>query len=368
MAVVSIATSDTSQYVESLRARLARGSRFLENEGLSFDITESSKGRFKFLGCNVEKKPQCGLSPQDAVILFKHFVANTISDFIVDDVEESLIRKIIRQNYCYFTPEEQERIFAAVEKELDGDVEDRTPLVKSAIDAELGIAETTETTETFRTAKTAKTEGTVLKPADRHVGEVRPKAIGKRTEADKTRRLTRKAKILNKVLDYLTANEVLVVEGFVTFRLREYLDELEEVVDRAVDEFLLDREYQEFIKLLRYFVQMQEPKVMRVKVYLERDGTFSINDELGKRVGTAVVDELRATMMEGGLELEDLLVSSLIMLAPREIWMHSRDNERWSSGLETLKNVFGERLKICCGCPWCSGSGGDRDGGGDSQS
>lgn len=339
MAVLSIATSDASQYIESLRARLARGSRFLENEGLSLDITESSKGRFKFLGCNLEKKSQSALSPQDAVILFKHFMANTISDFIVDDVEESLIRKIIRQNYCYFTPEEQESIFEVVERELDEE--------DAATDVE---------------------PSTVAEPGKRSNDVTCGKTVRKWVNADKTRRLTRKAKILNKLLDYLTANEVLVVEGFVTFRLKEYLDELEDVVDRAVDEFLLDREYQEFIKLLRYFVEMQESKVTRVKVYLERDGTFAIRDELGKKVGTAVVDELTATMMEGGLEFEDLLVSSLIMLAPREIWMHSKDHERWSSGLETLRNVFGERIKVCSGCPWCSGGEVDPDGGSDGKS
>jgi hypothetical protein len=325
MSLLSIATADASKYAESLRARLTRASRFLKNEGLGLDISESSKGRFIFLGCNIEKKPQSKLSPQDAVVLFKHFMANTLSDFIVDDVEEALIRKIIRQNYCYFSSEEQDHIFAAVEKELDAG-------------------------ESKPSGKTSGSGGS---------GGSDGKAAGK----EKTRRIHRKAKILNVVLDYLTANELLVVEGFVTFRLKEYLDELEETVDQAVDEYLLEREYQEFIKLLKYFVDMQEPKITRVKVYLERDGTFTIRDELGKQVATAIMDEITVTMIEGGLEYEDLLVSSLIMLAPREIWVHSKDQERWSGGLQTLASVFGERVKLCNGCPWCHGDN-PSDGGG----
>ena len=64
------------------------------------------------------------------------------------------------------------------------------------------------------------------------------------------------------------------MEGFIRFRLKDYIEELKYIIDGSVDELLIDREYNEFIKLLRYFVEIQEPKVEEVHVLLE--GTKNI--------------------------------------------------------------------------------------------
>ena len=42
--------------------------------------------------------------------------------------------------------------------------------------------------------------------------------------------------------------------------MKDYIEQLEESVDKAIDEYLMDKEYREFIKLLRHFVDLQEPK------------------------------------------------------------------------------------------------------------
>ena len=62
---------------------------------------------------------------------------------------------------------------------------------------------------------------------------------------------------------YLIFNDNLNLEGFVRFRTKDYWDFLCETVDSAADAYLINREYQEFIRLLRYFVELQEPKVDR---------------------------------------------------------------------------------------------------------
>ena len=63
--------------------------------------------------------------------------------------------------------------------------------------------------------------------------------------------------VIKKLSDFLDQNNHIILEGFVTFRMQEYVDELEEVVDWAVRQYLIEKEYQEFIKLLTCFVQMQ---------------------------------------------------------------------------------------------------------------
>ena len=87
-------------------------------------------------------------------------------------------------------------------------------------------------------------------------------------------RMRRKNMVIKKLSDFLDQNNHIILEGFVTFRMQEYVDELEEVVDWAVRQYLIEKEYQEFIKLLTCFVQMQKPKFICVHVIAEKDSSF----------------------------------------------------------------------------------------------
>ncbi len=73
--------------------------------------------------------------------------------------------------------------------------------------------------------------------------------------------IRRRNVIVRKLMDYFENTDSLILDGFVNFRLKDYMKDLEEIVDKAVDDFLMEREYKEFIRLLRYFVDIQEPKI-----------------------------------------------------------------------------------------------------------
>ena len=44
-------------------------------------------------------------------------------------------------------------------------------------------------------------------------------------------------------MDYFDNSNSIILDGFVNFRLKDYIKDLEEIVDKAVDDFLTDREY-----------------------------------------------------------------------------------------------------------------------------
>lgn len=54
---------------------------------------------------------------------------------------------------------------------------------------------------------------------------------------------------------------------------------MEEIIDNAVDDFLIEREYKEFIRLLKYFVEIQDPKFNVVHVVMEYDDNYMLLDE-----------------------------------------------------------------------------------------
>lgn len=288
-------TIGTAASIEEIRQRLDDEFRFLQEEGVSISVGQKSRGRFTFLDCSINAVSG---SPSHAEALVRHYVANALSDVIVEQWEQDLIRKIIRGTYNYFTKEEQELI-------------------------------------ADYTGKTLKTLGSV---ADGQLYKV-----------------SRKSQILHRLRDFLDGSDELVLEGFVTFRLRDYVEELEDAVDRAVDDFLMEREYREFVRLLKYFVDVQEPRIDHVHVLIKPGGTFRLQDDTGSAIRSEYLEEFVVEMVESEINYEDLLISALITLAPRSLTLHGHLSQDWNEGIETIKSVFTERVTLCQGCPTCTG-------------
>jgi putative sporulation protein YtxC len=292
---VQAITIGTAEGIEDIRQRLDDEFRFLQEEGVNIRIGQSNRGSITFLDCRVDSGSS---SPQQAETLVRHYVASALSDVIVEKWEPDLIRKIIRGTYYYFSKDEQDLIADYTGKNLtgDGDSADHRQLYK----------------------------------------------------------VSRKGQILHRLRDYLDGADELVVEGFVTFRLRDYLEELEDAVDRAVDDFLMEREYREFVRLLKYFVDVQEPRIDHVHVLMRPGGSFRLVDDDGSAIKSEYLEEFVVEMVESEVNYEDLLISALITVAPRSITIHGYPEDEWDESVETIKGVFGGRVTLCAGCQVCT--------------
>ena len=154
-------------------------------------------------------------------------------------------------------------------------------------------------------------------------------------------------------MDYFENSNNIILDGFVNFRLKEYMRDLEDVVDKGVDDFLMDREYREFIRLLRYFVDIQEPKLNTVHVIVGFDNKYTLLDDAKREITNECIQEYVNEIAEGEINYDDLLVSSLITFAPRKIIIHCTGQFRNKELMETIKNVFLGRVLICQGCEIC---------------
>jgi putative sporulation protein YtxC len=139
----------------------------------------------------------------------------------------------------------------------------------------------------------------------------------------------------------------------VNFRIKEYSVELEDIVDKAVDAFLMEREYQEFIKLLRYFVDIQEPRLEAVHILPGFNNKYVLLDQLHNEITNDCIKEFLTEVPECDINYDDLLVSSLITLAPIRIYIHHANQIRNKELIETIKNVFLNKVILCSGCDLC---------------
>jgi putative sporulation protein YtxC len=162
--------------------------------------------------------------------------------------------------------------------------------------------------------------------------------------------LRRSERVSKPLFHFLRESRLLAIDGFVHFRLSHYRIALEKCVHDAVDQFLLDQEYQDFISLLKYFVSVQETK-MDIVHLIHRDGQrFELCDGSGQKLELNDGGTLQE-IVEHSFSHEDLIVSTLLTIAPAKIVLHTKHAE--VAIIRTLEQIFETRLIACGGCATC---------------
>jgi putative sporulation protein YtxC len=165
--------------------------------------------------------------------------------------------------------------------------------------------------------------------------------------------------ISNEIKQFFKKNNNLNLEGFLHFRLKEYKEELREVVEYAVDEFIMDKQYQEFIALLKYFVFIQEAKIPVVHLMHKGGHEFVLfNEQMTPMDMKATEDSFKIEILDQEFNFEDLVVSTLISIAPQEIHIHTREPE--VQVIQTIMQIFENRVQICEYCRQCKPILGER--------
>jgi putative sporulation protein YtxC len=165
----------------------------------------------------------------------------------------------------------------------------------------------------------------------------------------------RKNKMSHKILDYIYYHHHLVMEGFIRFCMQDYLTEIKFAVDLACEELRNEKEYNEFVKLLRYFVDTQVPMIQEVNILTDKMGRYSLWDGNGVRIEEKHINYYLDDNTRAEINLDDVLVSILITVAPRRIILHNSRDSR-SDTVKVIKNVFTERISECNGCERCLAS------------
>ena len=164
----------------------------------------------------------------------------------------------------------------------------------------------------------------------------------------------RKKIIYNKVYACLIQYDEFVLDGFLRFRLKDYSKQLLDVINQTVDEFIVDKEYHEFIGLLKYFVTLQEPQLEEIHIIVDCKGSYTLRDNDNNLINSADINGMLEEAQSRDLTPDDLLVSTLITLSPMKIILHGSENIKNRELFETIKNVFEDRFIICMGCKICS--------------
>lgn len=164
--------------------------------------------------------------------------------------------------------------------------------------------------------------------------------------------MNRKNNIISKIISCIEENDEININGFITFRMRELREDIEFIIDKVVEKYMVEKEYSEFIKLLKYFVEIQDSKLELVNIIIDSNGKYLIRDKDGNDMLREFLNELSGEKITDN-NLEDLIISGLITNAPKSIYIHGVENCTNKEIIDTINNVFTDRVNICKECDLC---------------
>ncbi|WP_130807428.1 putative sporulation protein YtxC [Senegalia massiliensis] len=165
-------------------------------------------------------------------------------------------------------------------------------------------------------------------------------------------RLSKKAKINKLLLDYLSQNNCINIEGFINFRLKFLRNFIKSTVDDIIQEFILEKEFEDFINMLKYFMEIQTPKFEIVNIFFVKDGYLLYDNDM-KIIDNNYLKQIAEEMEYNEMGYDDLLISSLITIAPKKVIVHL-GNRKQDDVIQIIKSLFDDNVLICEGCNLCS--------------
>lgn len=206
-------------------------------------------------------------------------LASLLSFLIIDNYEENLFKKILSQNYFYFDKFELEKVLSICYDILYDDLD-------FSVDDRFLI-------------------------------------------------------LFNDFYNYIYENKNLFLTGFINFRLKDYFSFLENIVDIAVNKFIIEREYLEFISLLKYYINSNTSKSNLVHLIYKKNGSHLL-DENNNLIDISSIKLNTTYVSDISFSENDYILNALLTLLPKKIIIHVNDAS--DEFINTLKLIFENRI------------------------
>ena len=151
---------------------------------------------------------------------------------------------------------------------------------------------------------------------------------------------------------YLKENKSIVLTGFIYFRLKGYFSMLDEIVDEAVNQFIIEKEYLEFVSLLKLYINSQASQSDKIHLVYFKDSFILLDKDMNSiDIHEYLLDA--KYLSDITFSNNDYLLNTLLSLLPKKIYIHLIEN-RIDEFLNTLILIFENRIELCNDCPICN--------------
>lgn len=161
----------------------------------------------------------------------------------------------------------------------------------------------------------------------------------------------RKDSIKISCIEYFSNNKSVILDGFVNFRINEYIKIIDYIVDLSVNKFIIDREYSEFIDLLKCYINSRDCNFSLVHlIYRTQESTLLDESKNIISLDDSILNN--KYLSDISFSSNDYTLNTLLTLLPKKIYIHLIDSVE-DEFINTLKLIFGNRISICNDCNIC---------------
>lgn len=153
--------------------------------------------------------------------------------------------------------------------------------------------------------------------------------------------------------NYISTHNSIILCGFINFRLYLYKNLLENLVDLSVNEFIIEKEYYEFISLLKIYINTQKCLTNNIHIISLDYETFLLDENLN----IIDIDEnsLNAKYLSDiSFSKNDYILNTILKILPKKIYLHQISPYSNLEFINTLKLIYDKKILICNDCNICN--------------
>lgn len=176
--------------------------------------------------------------------------------------------------------------------------------------------------------------------------------ILKENSVEDVKLYTTKEDILyNTFYNFLKNENKLFLKGFVTFRLKTYKEELAKSIDTAVNQYLIEKEYNEFVSLLKLYINSEGSKCNEVHLIYKNSESFLLDKNQNPiQPNNNLLNN--KYLSDISFSSSDITLNTLLNIIPQKIFIHLINMEI-DDFINTLELIFEKRVIICTDCNIC---------------
>ena len=159
--------------------------------------------------------------------------------------------------------------------------------------------------------------------------------------------------INNEVYKKVSASHSIYLQAFIDFNLINYNDFLNAQIDLGVNKFLIDKEYVEFVNILKLYVKSETEYTHTEHLHLiYKDKTSIIIDDNKNIINCNENLKKAKYVSDISFSSNDYALNTLLNLVPKRITIHLIDGYT-DEFINTLKLIFQDQVQICEDCDIC---------------
>ena len=158
--------------------------------------------------------------------------------------------------------------------------------------------------------------------------------------------------LYNEFMPYISSHKALFLSGFINFRMQNYWRILDEIIEEAVNAFIIETEYLEFISLLKLYINSQPPLCNVVHVVYSPTESILLDEHKNIIKKDKNVFEAKY-LSDISFSSNDYTLNSLLNLLPKKIYIHLLE-DYVDEFINTLESIFENRIFICRDCNICA--------------